>query len=87
MTTRAGERAPEAVAFGHRVRELRHAHGWTQEQLAEEAALTPVQLSRIENGANEPKLTTILKLAKAFDIDAATLLAGFTRSVLKRMRL
>lgn len=39
-TKRAGERAPEAIAFGQRVRELRDARRWTQERLAEVAGLT-----------------------------------------------
>ncbi len=65
VTARKGERVPEAIAFGERVRQLREVRRWTQERLAEAAGLTPVQLSRIENGANEPKLTTILRLARA----------------------
>jgi len=51
-----------------RVRELRDARRWTQERLAEAAGLTPVQLSRIENGANDPKLTTVLRLARALGV-------------------
>lgn len=75
MTIRTGgERVPEAVAFGKRVREQRIAHGWTQEQLAERAGLTPVQLSRIENGANEPKLRTIIRISRALQVSCGDLL-------------
>jgi transcriptional regulator with XRE-family HTH domain len=74
---REGEKLPEAVAFGERVRELRLKRGWTQERLAEEAVLNAVQVSHIERGANEPKLTTILRLARAFEITAAQLLRSF----------
>jgi len=74
VTIRAGAREPEAIAFGKRVRELREARGWTQEQLAEAAGLTSVQVSRIENGANEPKLTTILRLVRALGVKAGRLL-------------
>ena len=45
-----------------------------QERLAEVAGLTSVQLSRIENGANEPKLTTILRLAKALGVQPGELI-------------
>lgn len=55
------------VAFGERVRELRLKRGWTQERLAEEAELNAVQVNHIERGANEPKLTTILRLTRAFE--------------------
>jgi transcriptional regulator with XRE-family HTH domain len=44
---------------------------------AEEAELNAVQISHIERGANEPKLTTILRLARAFEMTAAQLLRPF----------
>jgi transcriptional regulator with XRE-family HTH domain len=65
---RKGDRLKEAIAFGERVRELRTERGWSQERLAEAAELNVIQLSNIERGANEPKLTTILRLAKALGI-------------------
>jgi transcriptional regulator with XRE-family HTH domain len=71
---KSGEKVPEAVAFGQRVRALRLKRDWTQEQLAERADLNAVQVSHIERGANEPKLTTILRLARAFGITAGELL-------------
>lgn len=67
---------PEAVAFGERVRALRLKHGWTQERLAEEAELNSVQVSHIERGANEPKLTTIIRLARALGVKAGKLIEG-----------
>src|SRR5437763_1709506 len=61
---KTGPKLPEAILFGGRVRKLREAKGWTQELLAEESGLNSVQISHIENGRNEPKLRTILWLAK-----------------------
>jgi transcriptional regulator with XRE-family HTH domain len=61
------------VDFGERVRELRLRRGWTQERLAEEAELNAVQVSHIERGANEPKLTTIIRLARALGVKAGKL--------------
>jgi XRE family transcriptional regulator, regulator of sulfur utilization len=69
-----GERVPEAVAFGKRVRALRLAREWTQERLAEAADLNVVQLSHIERGANEPKLRTIIRLARALKASYSDLL-------------
>lgn len=65
---------PEAVAFGARVRELRQAKGWSQERLAEAANVNAVQISHIENGEDEPKLTTILRLARALRVRPGDLL-------------
>lgn len=67
---------PEAVAFGERVRTLRLKRGMTQERLAEEADLNSVQVSHIERGANEPKLTTIIRLARALGVKAGKLIEG-----------
>lgn len=69
-------KVPEAVAFGERVRALRLKRGWTQEQLAEAADLNSVQVSHIERGANEPKLTTIIRLARALGVRVGKLIEG-----------
>lgn len=73
------KKIPEAVTFGRRVRELRHARDWSQERLAEAADINVVQLSHIENGLNEPKLTTILKLAKGLAVKTGELLRPFDK--------
>jgi transcriptional regulator with XRE-family HTH domain len=62
--------------FGANVREARKARGWTQEDLAGETGLAVVQVSRIERGKREIRLTTLLRLVDAFDISADELLAG-----------
>ena len=67
-------RTKEGIAFGKRVRELRDAHNWTQEQLAEAAGMNWLQVGHIERGASDPKLSTIAKLAKALGIHPADLL-------------
>ena len=68
------QRTREGIAFGKRVRELRTARGWTQEQLAERADLNWLQVGHIERGASDPKLSTIWKLSKALGIMPAELL-------------
>lgn len=62
--------------FGANVRAARHARGWTQEDLAEEAGLATVQISRIERGAREIRLTTLLRLVQALDVSPTRLLRG-----------
>ncbi len=57
----------EVKRFGENVRAARQAKGWTQEELAHETGLAPVQVSRIERGVREVRLTTFLRLVAALD--------------------
>jgi HTH-type transcriptional regulator/antitoxin HipB len=59
-----------------RVREARRAQGWTQEELAARSGLAVVQISRIERGVRDVRLTTILRLLAALDLEPNALLAG-----------
>ena len=60
-------------AFGARIRELRHAVGMTQEDLAERCGLFRTYMSRIETGAANPTLTMIHALATSLGVPIATL--------------
>jgi transcriptional regulator with XRE-family HTH domain len=50
----------ELGRFGKNVRNARRARGWTQEELAHRTGLSSVQISRIERGRREIRLTTPL---------------------------
>jgi transcriptional regulator with XRE-family HTH domain len=52
-----------ARAVGHRLRQLREARGWTQEQLAEKAAIGRSQICRYENGRFLPNAISLVRLA------------------------
>jgi transcriptional regulator with XRE-family HTH domain len=65
---RSKVKTPEAIAFGAAVRERRKAKGWTQEKLAEEAGVSALQIGFVERGENTPKLTLILRVARAFRV-------------------
>lgn len=54
--------------LGQRVRQLREAHGWTQEELAHRAGMTAVYLSGIERGVQNPSFRKLRGLADAFGI-------------------
>jgi transcriptional regulator with XRE-family HTH domain len=62
--------------FGANIRAARKAKGWTQEELAHESGLAPVQVSRIERGVREIRLTTLLRLLAALDASPDLLLDG-----------
>ena len=62
-----------ATQFGHQVRQLREAHGWSQDRLAEVAGLHRTHISLIENAKREVQLDTVAKLAVALKVEPAQL--------------
>lgn len=66
----------EVERFGANVRAARLARGWTQEDLAAETGLATVQVSRIERGKREVRLSTLLRLIAALDAAPNDLLRG-----------
>ena len=62
--------------FGNNVRAARAARGWTQEDLADRSGLAVVQVSRVERGAREVRLTTLLRLLRALQVSPEELLDG-----------
>lgn len=64
------------MSFGSAVKRLRDAHGWKQQDLAARSGIPQATLSRIERGIdNNPTQRTLEKLAGAFEITVADLLA------------
>ena len=62
--------------FGQNVRAARLSRGWTQEELAGRSGLAVVQVSRIERGKREVRLTTLIRLLRALEVSPAALLEG-----------
>jgi transcriptional regulator with XRE-family HTH domain len=62
--------------FGENVRQARHEHGWTQEELSARTDLAVVQVSRIERGKREIRLSTFVRLLDGLDVQPEVLLAG-----------
>lgn len=83
----ARRKAPEAVLFGESLRRFRTDRGWSQERLAEEAGITLNYVGNLERGEQGPSLNILLRLARALEIDAPTLLAAFGRDALWKLRL
>jgi len=57
--------------FGHRIRQLREAKGWSQDELADAAGLHRTHISLIENAKREVQLDTVAKLATALGVEPA----------------
>jgi transcriptional regulator with XRE-family HTH domain len=64
------------VAFGRAVRSLRVDRGWSQERLAEEAAIHRTYVGDVERGLRNVSLVNIERLARALSVDLPTLMAG-----------
>ncbi|MEM5404723.1 helix-turn-helix domain-containing protein [Paraburkholderia sp. EG287A] len=64
--------------FGATVRRLREAQAWSQERLAEHAGLNRTYVGEIERGTAIASIVTVEKLALAFGVGIAELLAGET---------
>lgn len=62
--------------FGRNLKQTRRDRGMTQEDLGHAAKLHSTEVGRLERGAREPRLSTIVKLARALRVTAADLLDG-----------
>jgi transcriptional regulator with XRE-family HTH domain len=66
--------------FGANLSRERGRLGWSQEDLSRQCGLHITAISRIERGTREPRLETIVKLAKGLGIPAGRLLDGLGAS-------
>ena len=55
--------------FGKLVRDKRERKGWTIRRAAEEVGLSDRGLEMIELGDSDPKLSNVLSIAQALEID------------------
>ena len=60
--------------FGDRVRQLRQAKGWSQEQLAARAGLQRTYVGGVERGERNISVRSLDKLARAFETALSDLL-------------
>lgn len=61
------------AAVRNRIRELRVARGFTQEQLCERAEISIDAVTRIESGSRTPTLSTLVSIAKALGVELSEL--------------
>ncbi|MGE5568582.1 MAG: helix-turn-helix domain-containing protein [Rhodospirillales bacterium] len=83
--SKAARRAAEAEAgeFCRRVKQLRAERGWSLQDLANACGVSRSMLSQIERNEANPTLAVTLRIARAFGIPLAALVAtpGVTSSV------
>jgi transcriptional regulator with XRE-family HTH domain len=66
----------ELSTLGHRIRHLRVSHGFTLDELGERVGVAGSQLSLIENGKREPKLSLLQAIASETGVQVADLLSS-----------
>ena len=64
----------DVETFGRNVMEARTRRKLTQSQLGERAGIHFTEISRIERGLRDPRLTTLIRLARALKLRPARLL-------------
>jgi DNA-binding XRE family transcriptional regulator len=74
------------LALGRRVRELRIAKSWTQEELAQATRVTRVCIVAVEGGKQNVSMDILVRLANALSVAPEVLLAndGSMPSILRR---
>jgi transcriptional regulator with XRE-family HTH domain len=61
-------RERDNISLGRRIRSLRKAKGWTQEELGKQADTSYKFLGEIERGVQNPSFTVLVKVARALEV-------------------
>ena len=62
--------------IGQRISKLRVAKGWTREEAAFQALMSPKHLYEVESGRKSISVEKLVNLAKAFDVSCDYLILG-----------
>jgi len=65
-----------AQRFGDNLRRVRRRKGLSQDELAARASLHRTEIGMLENGQRVARITTMIQLAGAMNVDPAELIAG-----------
>ncbi len=61
--------ASKRVLLGRRIRAIRKAKGWTQEELGSKADVSYKFVGEIERGQQNPSFDTLVKIADALEVE------------------
>lgn len=73
--------ASDDLGIGAIIRRMRESKGWNVNQLSKKSGVTRTFIHDIEAGRYSPRLTTLNKLAKAFEIELGDLLKDISAPV------
>jgi len=64
------------LKLGKNLRQIRRIKNLSQEALADKAEIERSQISRIERGVQNPKITTLILIANVLEVDVQSLLVS-----------
>jgi transcriptional regulator with XRE-family HTH domain len=64
------------MEFKDRLKQLRDAKGWTQQQLASASGLGQRSVSNLEQGRNKPTWDSVIALARALGVSCEAFMAA-----------
>jgi transcriptional regulator with XRE-family HTH domain len=73
------ENSADRELFGKKIRQLRLAKGWTQEELATQAGLHPTYIGGVERGERNIGFDNLLKLARALQEHPSAIFGEFPK--------
>jgi transcriptional regulator with XRE-family HTH domain len=73
--------SPQLLEFGRTIRRARRDLDLSQEALADRAGLSSKHVGEIERANKDPRMTTVLKLAKALELRTGELFARYDERV------
>jgi transcriptional regulator with XRE-family HTH domain len=71
-------RTADVAIFARNVAATRARQGLSQSQVSKRSGVHVTEVSRIERGLRDPKLSTIVRLARAMGVEPARLLDGIS---------
>ncbi|MYA10876.1 MAG: helix-turn-helix transcriptional regulator [Gemmatimonadetes bacterium] len=74
---------PTVIDIGHALRAVRKAEGLSQRTLSERSGLTQAQISRFENGKADPRLSSLVELARGVGAEVMLVPAGAVPAALE----
>lgn len=70
------EEARQLKAFGRRLAEVRKAHGFTQQELANKLDISLVSIGYLQAGKRWPRLNALHRIAAVLSVDIDQLFKG-----------
>lgn len=80
-------KALPAYNMGERLKFLRESRQINSKDFAKMVGVTPSTITQIEKGRKEPSLETLRKIARALDVDVATVFASSDVHIFDLLRL
>jgi transcriptional regulator with XRE-family HTH domain len=77
VETATAKESPLAV-FARNTIILRDLLGWTQHDLADQSGISRATIALLESGSGDPRLSTMLRIARAFGVSLVVMLATRT---------